>query len=107
MSGVPGSPAGPSDGGSGRPAGPGRGRGCARPLTSSAGLVAAFSTVAGDVASDLEDQAAHGQLEEARPLVEQLEAMAQELIRLVGGLSLEALRQQAGAAGDRHRTASP
>ena len=40
------------------------------------GMVAAFSTVAGAVASDLEDQAARGQLEEARPLVEQLEAMA-------------------------------
>ena len=40
------------------------------------GMVAAFSTVAGGVASDLEDHAARGQLEEARPLVEQLEAMA-------------------------------
>ena len=39
------------------------------------GMVAAFSTVAGGVASDLEDHAARGQLEEARPLVEQLETM--------------------------------
>ena len=71
------------------------------------GMVAAFSTVAGAVASDLEDQAARGQLEEARPLVEQLEAMARELIQQVDGLSIEALRDQAGAAGDRDRTASP
>ena len=71
------------------------------------GTVAAFSTVAGAVASDLEDQAARGQLEEARPLVEQLEAMARELIEQVDGLSIEALRDQAGAAGDRDRTASP
>jgi CheY-like chemotaxis protein len=60
------------------------------------GMVAAFSSVAGGVASDLEDHAALGQLEEARPLVGQLEKMADELVRLTGGLSLETLRQQAG-----------
>ena len=65
------------------------------------GTVAAFSTVVGAVASDLEDQAARGQLEEARPLVEQLEAMARELIEHMDGLSIEVLRDQAGAAGDR------
>jgi two-component system sensor histidine kinase/response regulator len=56
------------------------------------GMVAAFSTVAGGVASDLEDQAAQGRLEEARPLVGQLETMADELVRLASGLSLESLR---------------
>ena len=71
------------------------------------GTVAAFSTVVGAVASDLEDQAARGQLEEAWPLVEQLEAIARELIEQVDGLSIEALRDQAGSAGDRDRTASP
>ena len=55
----------------------------------------AFSTVAGNVASELEDLAARGQLEEARPLVARLEAMTQDLMRLAGGLSLETLRQQA------------
>ena len=70
------------------------------------GMVAAFSTVAGGVASDLEDHAAHGQLEEARPLVEQLETMAQELMQLAGGLSLETLRHQAEAADDLNRAAS-
>jgi hypothetical protein len=70
-------------------------------------LLPAFSTAAGDVASDLYDHAAQGRLEEARPLVEQLEAMARELLGLAGGLSLETLRQQAEAAGDRKRTASP
>ena len=63
-------------------------------------LLFAFSTVAGNVASDLEDQAAQGQLEEARPLVERLETMTQELLRLADGLSLETLRQQAGRAGE-------
>ncbi|HEV3256741.1 MAG TPA: response regulator, partial [Gemmataceae bacterium] len=70
------------------------------------GMVAAFSTVAGGVASDLEDHAAQGQLEEARPLVERLETMAQELLQLAGGLSLETLRQKTVAADDFSRTSS-
>jgi PAS domain S-box-containing protein len=69
------------------------------------GMVAAFSTVAGGVASDLEDHAAHGQLEKARSLVDQLDTMARELLLLAGGLSLETMRQQAETAGDRKRTA--
>ena len=48
------------------------------------GMLAAFSDVAASVASDLEDHAAPGQLEEARPLVQQLETMVHELTRLVG-----------------------
>ncbi len=59
------------------------------------GMVAAFSTVAGGVASDIEDHAARGQLDEARPMVEQLEIMAPKLIRATDGLSLQTLRQQA------------
>jgi two-component system, sensor histidine kinase and response regulator len=58
------------------------------------GVVAAFSTVAGSVASDLEDHAAQGQLEECRPLVEKLDTMARELMQHVRGLSLETLQQQ-------------
>lgn len=58
----------------------------------------AFSTVAVNVASELEDRAAQGHLEEAGPLVDRLETMTQELMRLAGGLSLEALRRQAGQA---------
>ena len=71
------------------------------------GTVGSFSSAAGAVASDLEDRAARGRLEEARPLVDRLEAIALELIRQVDGLSIEALRDQAGAAGDRDRTGSP
>ena len=62
------------------------------------GTVAAFSTAVSTVASELEDQVARGQLEETWPLVEQLEAMAQVLIQQVDGLSIEALRDQAGDA---------
>jgi CheY-like chemotaxis protein len=72
-----------------------------------AGMVVAFSTEGGGVASDLEDHAAQGQLEEARPLVARLEAMAGELLRLVGGLSLDALRSQAETAVEPSRTAGP
>jgi PAS domain S-box-containing protein len=64
------------------------------------GMIAAFSTTAGSVASDLEDQAAHGELEEASILVKRLETMVQELMRLAAGLSLETLRRQAVAADD-------
>jgi CheY-like chemotaxis protein len=62
------------------------------------GLLSAFSTVAGGVASDLEDQAAGGRLDECRPLVEQLEAIAPQLIQQVDGLSIETLRHHAAAA---------
>ena len=55
-------------------------------------MVAAFSSAAGGVASDLEDRAAQGQLEEAGPLVRRLETMAEELVLITSGLSLEALR---------------
>jgi two-component system sensor histidine kinase/response regulator len=69
------------------------------------GLLSAFSTVAGHVASDLEDYAACGQLDEARPLVGRLETMGQELSRQVDGLSLESLRCRAGTGDDLNRTA--
>ena len=72
-----------------------------------AGIVATFSTVAGGVASELEDCAAQGQLEEARALVRQLETMTQELLRLVGGLSIDELRNQAGTAAGLGRTVRP
>jgi hypothetical protein len=71
------------------------------------GLLSAFSTVAGGLASDLEDQAEGGRLDECRRLAERLEAMARELIEQLDSLSIEALRDQAGAAGDRDRTAKP
>ena len=62
------------------------------------GMLAAFSTVAAGVAFDLEDHAARGQLAESRPLVARLERIAQELNRLVEGLSVDSLRRQAEVA---------
>ena len=65
------------------------------------GMVAAFSTVVGAMASDLEDHAASGQLEEAWPLVEQLEAMARGA-HSAGGRSVDrGAARTGGAAGDR------
>ena len=64
------------------------------------GTITAFSNVAGQVVSDLEDRAADGRLEEAGPLVGQLKAMAQELIQQLDGLTLEALRRQVGTTDD-------
>ena len=71
------------------------------------GLLSAISTVAGEVASKLEDQAASGRLEECRPLMEELEAIARELFQQVDGLSIETLRLQAISADDHDRTGSP
>jgi CheY-like chemotaxis protein len=71
------------------------------------GMLSAFSTVASDQAADLEDLAARGQLDEAPPLVERLETVVQALVPLTGGLSLESLRDQVGAAGDPDRTSRP
>ena len=62
------------------------------------GMIAAFSTVAGGVASEVEDLAAQGQLDDLRPLVGQLESMAHQLMQAVAVLSLENLRQQTGPA---------
>jgi hypothetical protein len=67
------------------------------------GLVSAFSTVAGSLTSEIEDHAARGDLEQARPLVGRLEAMAPELIRQVESVSLESLRGQAKTAEGGHR----
>jgi two-component system, sensor histidine kinase and response regulator len=58
-------------------------------------LLLAFSTIAGNVASDLEDLAAHGRIEESRPLVEKLCEMTTELMRIVVGLSIKIVRSHA------------
>src|SRR5260370_1347476 len=71
------------------------------------GLLSAFSTVAGAVTSELEDQAACGRLEESQLLVDQLEALTQELIQLVDGLSIETLRRHLAAADNPDQTVGP
>ena len=55
------------------------------------GLLSEFSTIAGDQAGSLEDIAARASLDEALPVLEELEKMANELVQLAGELSLDAL----------------
>jgi CheY-like chemotaxis protein len=69
------------------------------------GMLSAFSTVAGDLAANLEDLAARGLHQEALPVVEQLDQCATELARLAGGLTVETLRKQAEATDDPNRAA--
>jgi hypothetical protein len=70
-------------------------------------MMAAFSTVAGGVAAELEENAARDWLEESRPLVEQLGTMGKELMRLAGELSIETLRQAGEFADGANPTAGP
>ncbi len=56
------------------------------------GMVSAFSSKAGRLASELEDRAALGQLDSCRNLAEQLAAMAGEIVPLVEKLSFDDLR---------------
>ncbi len=57
------------------------------------GLLSAFSTVAGNLASDLEDRAVSGRLDEAQSLVGRLETMTRELHHQLASLTLETLRR--------------
>jgi len=56
------------------------------------GTLSAFSTVAGMAASNLEDEAARGQIEECLPLVTRLESICSELVEQTRSLSIEKLR---------------
>ncbi len=71
------------------------------------GMVRVFSTVAGGLASELEERAAQGRLEEARPLVARLETMAGELMRLAGALSVEALLEKGRVSIEQGPTGGP
>src|SRR5207248_6734601 len=69
------------------------------------GMLSEFSTVAGDLAGSLEDVAAGTRLDKAAPLLEQLEAIAHELVKQVDGITVEALRSQAEGMDEHHGTA--
>jgi CheY-like chemotaxis protein len=56
------------------------------------GLLSEFSTVAGDLAGNLEDSAARGSLHEALPVLQELEKMADELVQVASGLTLADLQ---------------
>jgi CheY-like chemotaxis protein len=71
------------------------------------GMLSAFSTVAGEQAANLEDLAARGLLDEALPVVEQLDQCATELARLTGRLTIETLRKLAESPDDPNRMDGP
>jgi CheY-like chemotaxis protein len=58
------------------------------------GTLSAFSTVAGTVASNIEDQAARDQVEECKPMVAQLESICSKLVEQTRNLSLDNLGLQ-------------
>jgi len=63
------------------------------------GMVAAFSSLAGGMASDLEDYCVRGELEAAEPLVQKIESVGEELMQLVAkDVTIESLRDEAGIA---------
>jgi two-component system, sensor histidine kinase and response regulator len=71
------------------------------------GMLSEFSAAAGDLAGSLEDLAAGTQLDQAAPILEQLETIAQELLEQVDGLLIETLRHQAEAADEHRRPVGP
>jgi CheY-like chemotaxis protein/anti-sigma regulatory factor (Ser/Thr protein kinase) len=56
------------------------------------GMVSAISSEAGAVASELEDQAALGHLQEAARLLDQLARMSEELLAVIGSVSIGELQ---------------
>ena len=69
------------------------------------GLLSVFSTAGGNLASELEDLAARGRLDEAKPLVARLGPMLRGLIREVDDISYEGLRSRAAIAENPGRPA--
>jgi len=63
------------------------------------GLLSAFSAGAAIVASDLEELAARGQLDEAQPLVERSEVMGREPLLGLEDLRVETLRRRGTTPG--------
>ena len=58
------------------------------------GMVSAVSSQAGAVASELEDQAALGQLNPAAPLLARLTLMSDDLLAMMGDLSIDGLQSK-------------
>ncbi|UJR83658.1 PAS domain S-box protein [Sandaracinus amylolyticus] len=64
-----------------------------------ASTLGTFSVVAGAVASELEDVASMGRIDEAGPLLTRLRALAHELLRTVGAITIEELEAAARDPG--------
>ncbi len=73
----------------------------------SCGMLSEFSAAAGDLAGDLEELAAGTQVDKAAPILEQLETTAQDLVKQIDGITVEALRRRAEGMDGHYGTASP
>jgi HPt (histidine-containing phosphotransfer) domain-containing protein len=71
------------------------------------GMLSEFSAAAGDLAGTLEELAAGTRLDTAAPILEQLETVAQELVKQIGGITVGALRRQAEGTDEHHGTSGP
>src|SRR5215510_4693121 len=71
------------------------------------GMLSEFSTVASDLVGRLEEMAADAKLDKAAPILEQLEAIAQEVLKQIDGITVEALRRQGEGLDEDDRTAAP
>jgi hypothetical protein len=71
------------------------------------GMLSEFSAAAGDLAGTLEELAAGTQLDTAAPVLEQLETVAQELVKQTDGITVGALRLQAESMDKQHGTTAP
>ena len=78
-----------------------------REVAHKCGILSEFSAAAGELAGSLEDLAADSQLDKAGPILEQLEAIAQELVKQIDGITVEALRRQVEAPGKVTGTVDP
>jgi CheY-like chemotaxis protein/HPt (histidine-containing phosphotransfer) domain-containing protein len=71
------------------------------------GMLSEFSAAAGDLAGSLEDLAAGTQLDQAAPILEQLESMAQELVKQIDGINVGALCLKVESMDKQHGTSAP
>ena len=62
------------------------------------GTLSALSTVAGDLASELEDAAASGALAAAATLIDRLRALVPDLLRCLDAVTIESLQADGGSA---------
>jgi CheY-like chemotaxis protein/HPt (histidine-containing phosphotransfer) domain-containing protein len=62
------------------------------------GMLSEFSTAAGDLAGNLEELAEGAQIEQASTILEQLDTMADELVKQVDGVTIAALRREAAGS---------
>jgi hypothetical protein len=67
-------------------------------------MISVVSTAAAVVASDIEDLASTGRIEDCRPLLKGLQVVAADLLDETSRLSIKAMRMRIGAGDDLDQT---